>query len=127
MKAVSLLLIGAFALAACVAYVNRDDSRRTLLVDNQSLEVVRVYDPYALVGVAYPGTQECLTLSRTYSGSVNFYLSNKVQEVATPQIDPQTSQGWIVSISEMPLQFAAISLQPSEVCHARQRQKQAPP
>lgn len=100
---------------ACYAKTNLvSPDRITLLVSNEGLDVVKIYDPYGRIATVLPGHPECVVFTRTYMGSVNFYIRAGNDEAVTPQIDPSTSKGWEITISTMPLRFAAISLIPTD-------------
>lgn len=112
-----LFLIGA-VLSACAGYVSRGgDTRATLSVQNDGTEVVHVYDPYSQLGVVYPNEKRCLILPQ-YSGQVHLYLRTSEEEVETPYLDPSTLH-WTIQINTLPLQYSAITLQPTETnCRA---------
>ena len=107
MKWLALLL-----LTACSVSVVRPFS--TLLVVNNSMSPVRVYDNNGYyVGRSYPGERACLTLKRDTARG--FVFTQLGELVIGPDFSPFSHEGWSVILHNN-LMFDVLSLQPAEPC-----------
>lgn len=108
----TLLLLLSVLFISCVAYVARGgDDTPTLLVRNDGLEVIKVYDPYSKLGEVLPSQSRCLKLGE-YSGQFHLYLRTVGEEEVTPYVSPQIRH-WQIRIGTEPLRYGAISLVPA--------------
>ncbi len=103
-----------FVMLACATVVGRYTSAYpTLLIINQSLEPVRLYDGSMLLANVYPGERRCIKLRR--QTDVTFFLKQWSANELAPTINPVTSPGWEITVRNR-LVFDVLSLQPAEAC-----------
>ncbi len=85
----------------------------TLLVTNRSLEVVRIYDGFGLLGTIYSGGSECLTMRRE---SIRHLLFQQLTStVRGPNFRPFAFRGWTVTIHNT-LGLDVLSLKAAAPC-----------
>ncbi len=104
-------------LAACAAVdsgVDYAPAFPTLLVINQSMEPVRIYDDMGIyMGKVYPGERNCMVFRRESVRTLVFRQMSQV--LAGPFFNPFTAEGWSVTIRNT-LWIDVDSLQPAEPC-----------
>ena len=116
-RTVANLVLGTLLLAvmlACATVVTRRVfAYPTLLIINESLEPVRVYDGGMLLTNVYPHAEQCIKLRR--QGDVTLRFKQWSADEVAPTINSASSPGWRVVVRNT-LTFDVLSLQPAEAC-----------
>jgi len=116
-RAIANLVLGALLLAvmlACATVVGkRVFAYPTLLIINESMEPVRVYDGTMLLANVYSRDEECVKLRR--QGDITLSLKQWSANETAPTINAAASPGWRITVRNT-LVFDVLSLQPAEAC-----------
>ena len=112
-----LLLVAALAACAAVgsgAVSDYAPISPTLLVINQSMEPVRIYDDMGTyMGNVYPGERNCMVFKRESVRNLVFRQMSQV--LPGPYFNPFSAEGWSVVIRNT-LWIDVDSLRPAEPC-----------
>ena len=102
-------------LVACTTLVvlPRRTNLPTILVENKSMEVLRVYDEFTRLATIYPGETECIIMYRESVQNLRFHQLSA--DVWGPDFNPFSAPGWGVTIRNV-LWMDVLSLQPADPC-----------